>query len=95
MQLSGRATAGAIAICAMILPGVSGSFLLLMLGMYDNVLGAVTDRDLVSLGVFLVGAVVGLALFSQVLHLALQRHHDLVKAVLIGLMAGSVRVLWP
>ena len=45
--------------------------------------------------VFLAGAVVGLALFSQLLYLALQRYHDVVLAVLIGLMAGSVRVLWP
>ena len=87
--------AGAIAICAMILPGVSGSFLLVVLGMYEPVLSAVTDRDLAPLAVFMVGAVVGLALFSQVLHWALQHHHDVVMARLIGLMAGSVRVLWP
>lgn len=87
--------AGAIAICAMILPGVSGSFLLVVLGMYEPVLSAVTARDLTSLGVFAIGAIVGLALFSQVLHWALQHHHDLVMAMLIGLMAGSVRVLWP
>ncbi len=87
--------AGAIAICAMILPGISGSFLLVLMGMYGPVLAAVTDRDVVTLGVFMLGAVLGLALFSQVLHLALQRAHDPVLAVLIGLMAGSVRVLWP
>ena len=87
--------AGAIAICAMILPGVSGSFLLVVMGMYAPVLAAVTDRDFVALGVFMAGAVIGLALFSQVLHVALQRYHDLVLAALIGLMAGSVRVLWP
>ena len=86
---------GAIAICAMILPGVSGSFLLVVLGMYGPVLSAVTDRDLVSLAVFAVGAVIGLALFSQVLHRALSTAHDIVLAALIGLMAGSVRVLWP
>lgn len=87
--------AGSIAICAMILPGVSGSFLLVTMGMYGAVLGAVTDRDLVSLGAFMVGAVLGLALFSQVLHWALEQHYDDVMAVLIGLMAGSLRVLWP
>ena len=86
---------GAIAICAMILPGVSGSFLLVVLGMYGPVLSAVTDRDLASLAVFAVGAVIGLALFSQVLHRALRSYHDIVLAGLIGLMAGSVRVLWP
>ena len=87
--------AGAIAICAMILPGVSGSFLLVVMGMYGPVLAAVTDRDLASLGVFAVGAIIGLAVFSQVLHRALERRHDVVLAALIGLMAGSLRVLWP
>jgi putative membrane protein len=87
--------AGAIAICAMILPGVSGSFLLLMMGMYAAVLGAVHDRDVVSLGVFLVGAVIGLSLFSTGLGWLLSRHYGLVLAGLIGLMVGSLRVLWP
>ena len=87
--------AGAIAICAMILPGVSGSFLLVVMGMYGPALSALTELEIINLLAFGAGAVVGLALFSQVLHLALQRHHDRVMAVLIGLMAGSVRVLWP
>jgi putative membrane protein len=87
--------AGAIAICAMILPGVSGSFLLVVMGMYGPALNALTEVEIFNLLAFLSGAVVGLALFSQVLHLALQRYHDLVMAILIGLMAGSVRVLWP
>jgi putative membrane protein len=87
--------AGAIAICAMILPGVSGSFLLVVMGMYGPVLAAVTEPDVVVLVTFMAGCVVGLALFSQVLHRALQRHHDVVLAALIGLMAGSIRVLWP
>ncbi|MGI9667388.1 MAG: DUF368 domain-containing protein [Acidimicrobiia bacterium] len=87
--------AGAIAICAMILPGISGSFLLVVMGMYGPVLSAVTDRDFASLAVFGLGAIIGLALFSQLLYRALRSHHDLVLAVLIGLMAGSVRVLWP
>lgn len=86
---------GAIAVCAMILPGVSGSFLLLMLGMYDNVLAAVNDRDLLPLGVFVLGAVVGLALFSQALHWGLVHHERTMLAALIGLMVGSLRVLWP
>ena len=86
---------GAIAICAMILPGISGSFLLVMMGMYTPLLAAATDRDVLTLVVFMLGAVVGLALFSQLLHVALHRAHDRVLAVLIGLMAGSIRVLWP
>lgn len=87
--------AGALAICAMILPGISGSLILLLIGMYAAVLDAVNDRDFLVVGVFLIGAVVGLALFSQVLHWALRRHHDLMLGALIGLMAGSLRVLWP
>ncbi|HUF31587.1 MAG TPA: DUF368 domain-containing protein [Acidimicrobiales bacterium] len=87
--------AGAVAICAMILPGISGSFLLLMLGVYDSILGAVTDRDLAVAAVFALGCVVGLALFSSLLDWALKHHHDLVMGGLIGLMVGSLRVLWP
>ena len=86
---------GAVAICAMILPGISGSLILVMLGMYGPVLDAVTDREVGLLGVFLVGATIGLALFAQLLHWALEQYHDTVMAVLIGLMLGSTRVLWP
>lgn len=87
--------AGAIAIVAMILPGISGSFILLMLGMYEAVLAAVNDRDLAIVLVFLLGAVVGLALFSTLLDKLLRNYHDTAMAMLIGLMAGSLRVLWP
>ncbi len=87
--------AGAIAICAMILPGISGSFLLVVLGMYAPLLAAVTDRDIAALAVFTMGAVIGLALFSQLLDRALRTHHDTVISSLIGLMAGSIRILWP
>ena len=86
---------GAIAICAMILPGISGSFLLVMMGMYTEVLGAVNDRDVVSLGAFVVGAVLGLALFSTLLHWLLDNYHNWVIAAMVGLMLGSTRVLWP
>ena len=87
--------AGAIAICAMILPGISGSFILVMLGMYTEVLGAVNDRDFVLLFAFVVGCVVGLALFSTLLNYLLKRYHRWVLAAMIGLMLGSTRVLWP
>ncbi len=86
---------GAIAICAMILPGVSGSFLLVAMGMYQPVLSAVTSGDYASLAVFLMGCVVGLALFSQLLHWALSEHYDTVMALMIGLLVGSLRILWP
>ena len=84
-----------IAICAMILPGVSGSFLLVTMGMYDDVLAAVNDREFGILILFALGCVVGLALFSRVLAWLLDNHHDIVVAAMIGLMLGSVRVLWP
>tara|TARA_B110000305_G_scaffold241536_1_gene316088 strand:+ start:629 stop:1543 length:915 start_codon:yes stop_codon:yes gene_type:complete len=86
---------GAIAICAMILPGISGSFLLVMMGMYTEVLGAVNDRDFVSLGAFIVGAVLGLALFSTLLSWLLEHYRTWVIAAMVGLMLGSMRVLWP
>lgn len=87
--------AGAIAIVAMILPGISGSFILLMLGMYEATIGAVDDREIGILLVFLAGATIGLALFSTLLDRLLRDHHDTMMAALIGLMAGSLRVLWP
>ncbi|HEU4894261.1 MAG TPA: DUF368 domain-containing protein [Acidimicrobiia bacterium] len=87
--------AGALAICAMILPGISGSLILLLIGMYAPVLAAVNDRDFLVVGVFALGAIIGLAIFSQVLHWALHRHHDVILAALVGLMAGSLRVVWP
>jgi putative membrane protein len=86
---------GAVAICAMILPGISGSLILVLIGTYDAVLGAVNERDYAAIAVFVLGAIVGLALFSQILYRALRRAHDLVLAMLIGLMAGSLRILWP
>jgi len=86
---------GALAICAMILPGISGSFILVLIGMYTEVLGAVNDRDVVALGATAAGCIVGLALFSSVLTWSLEHHHDLVIAAMVGLMLGSLRVLWP
>ncbi len=87
--------AGAIAICAMILPGISGSFLLVMMGMYTEVLGAVNDRNFFVLAMFTLGCVVGLALFSTLLNWLLANYHRWVLAAMIGLMLGSTRVLWP
>ncbi len=87
--------AAAIAICAMILPGISGSFLLLMMGMYAGVLNAVNEREIADVAIFMVGAVIGLALFSTLLSWLLEHHADRVLAAIIGLMIGSARVLWP
>lgn len=86
---------GAIAIVAMILPGISGSFLLLLMGKYAQVLEAVTNRDILTLAVFMLGAVVGLALFSRVLSWLFANYHDLVMATLTGVLLGSLRKLWP
>ncbi|HSJ28350.1 MAG TPA: DUF368 domain-containing protein, partial [Acidimicrobiia bacterium] len=85
----------ALAVCAMILPGVSGSFLLLVVGLYEPTLRAVDGRDWTYLGVFVVGMVVGLGSFSLLLGRLLARRHDVTMAVLVGLMAGSLRALWP
>jgi putative membrane protein len=63
--------------------------------MYEAVLGAVNGRDVLVLGVFILGAIIGLALFSSGLHWALDNHHDLVMAAITGLLLGSLRVLWP
>ena len=89
------AGAGALAICAFILPGVSGSFLLLAIGMYQQVLGTVTDLRIGALLSFAAGAAVGLGVFSRFLEWLLGRYHDVVVAAMIGLMVGSFRILWP
>jgi putative membrane protein len=86
---------GAVAVCAMVLPGISGSFLLLMLGMYSAVIGMVDERLVGDAVVFGVGAIIGLACFSSLLAGLLERRRDDVLAVMVGLMVGSLRVLWP
>lgn len=87
--------AGAVAISAMILPGLSGSFLLIIIGKYQQVLDAVAGRDLVTLAPFFLGAVVGIALFSRVLTWLFDRYHDLMILLLAGLMLGSLAKIWP
>lgn len=86
---------GMIAICAMILPGISGSFILLLLGKYSQILDAVTNRDILTLIVFMGGAIVGLALFARLLSWLFSKHHDISIAILAGFMLGSIRKLWP
>lgn len=87
--------AAAVAICALVLPGVSGSFLLYVIGLYEPTLTAVTDRDLGYIAVFAAGAVLGLALFVKGLHWLLHHHHTLTMVAMAGLMLGSLRALWP
>jgi putative membrane protein len=86
---------GAIAICAMILPGISGSFILVLLGKYQYILEAVNQRDFMVLFIVAAGAGVGITAFSRLLGWLLTRYHDLMVAVLIGLMIGSLRKIWP
>ena len=86
---------GMIAITAMILPGISGSFMLLILGQYDYVLSAVSNRDLPPVIVVGLGAVVGIIAFSRVLSYLLMRYYDLTVALLVGFMAGSLWKIYP
>ena len=91
--------AGMIAICAMILPGISGSFLLLILGKYQFITAALRapgePGSLAVIGLFLLGAVVGITGFSRLLSWVLHRWHMVTLAFLTGLMAGSLRKIWP
>lgn len=89
------AIAGSIAICAMILPGVSGSFLLLLMGVYPVVLRALTEFDWVLLGSFVIGAVSGLLLFSHVLSWLLRHYRNVTLATLTGFLVGSLHIVWP
>jgi putative membrane protein len=86
---------GALAICAMILPGISGSFILLLLGLYPSVLAAVEQGDWPLLLAFMAGCACGLLAFVRLLKWLLARHHDTVMALLGGFMAGSLVKLWP
>ena len=86
---------GAVAICAMILPGISGSFILVLMGKYQYILEAVNNRNLLVLFIVAAGACVGLAAFSRLLGWLLARYHDYMVAFLTGLMLGSLRKVWP
>ncbi len=86
---------GAIVICAMILPGISGSFILVLLGKYQYILGAVNNRDFITLGIFAMGATIGIITFAQVLSWLFKRYHNVTIALLTGLMLGSLRKVWP
>ncbi|MCA9672112.1 MAG: DUF368 domain-containing protein [Myxococcales bacterium] len=89
------AGAGAIAIAAMILPGISGSFMLLMMGVYFELLAAINSRNYPLLGVFMLGCLVGLLLFTRLLNYLLEKHHDVTIGFLLGLVVGSLWAIWP
>lgn len=100
---------GFIAIIAMILPGISGAFILLLMGSYETVIGTINQfRDglvnfntevlgqaILKLGVFAIGAIIGLKSFSKVLHWMFEKHKNTTLALLIGFMAGSLNKVWP
>jgi putative membrane protein len=86
---------GALAIAVMLLPGISGSLMLLVLGQYTTIAGAVHAPDFMRLGIFGAGIVLGLLLFIPFLKRLLRTHHDVTMAALTGLMAGSLVALWP
>lgn len=86
---------GSIAICAMILPGISGSFILVLLGMYKFILEAVGNFEIAVILTFLVGAAIGIIAFSNVLSWLLKKYHNATIAVLAGFMVGSLNKVWP
>lgn len=86
---------GAIAICAMILPGISGAFILLILGVYKIIIDAIHDRDLKLIAYFGFGCVVGLLSFSRVLKWLLNHKQTQTLAVLTGFLLGSLNKIWP
>lgn len=87
--------AGFIAICAMILPGISGSFLLLLMGMYAPIVAAVSNAQLSTLALFATGCLLGLLFFSRLLNYLLQRFHDSMLALLSGIVIGALYRIWP
>ena len=87
--------AGCIAICAMILPGISGAFILLLLGKYEFIIQSLIDLNIAVIGVFLIGCVIGLISFSHLLTWILDHYHDITIALLAGFMVGSLNKVWP
>jgi putative membrane protein len=86
---------GCVAVCAWILPGMSGSFMLLMLGLYQTVIAAIKNFELLTLGYLGLGCVFGLMVFSRTLTVLLTRFHDVTVALLVGFMLGSLTKIWP
>jgi putative membrane protein len=86
---------GAIAICAMILPGISGSFILVLMGSYHLVLNALHDKDLVIIGLFMSGCLVGILSFARLLKFLFSKFKELTIALLTGFMIGSLYKVWP
>ncbi|MBK8488549.1 MAG: DUF368 domain-containing protein [Bacteroidetes bacterium] len=86
---------GAIAICAMILPGISGSFIMLLMGMYEFILNSLTSLKISVILTFMAGAAIGIVSFSHLLSWMLRKYHNLTIAILTGFMIGSLNKVWP
>lgn len=86
---------GALAICAMILPGISGGYILLLLGMYKPVLDALHDKDFGVIAVLMAGAITGLLSFSRLLKWLFDHYENLTLAILTGFIVGSLNKIWP
>ena len=86
---------GSVAICAMILPGISGSFILLILGQYEFVINAVKELDVIALAPAVAGMVLGIMVFARILSWLLKHYHQVTVTLLIGFMLGSLRRIWP
>lgn len=86
---------GALAICAMILPGISGSFILLILGKYTFILDAINNREIGIIAVFGAGCIIGLLSFARLVSWLLHKFHDIAVALLAGFMIGSLNKIWP
>ncbi len=99
LQLSGASLvvflSGALAICAMILPGISGSFILVLIGMYSVIIQAVTEQDWMLLAIFALGCGCGLMLFARFLSWCLAHFHSVTMALLTGFLLGSLTIVWP
>ena len=88
-------TAGVVALCAMILPGISGSFMLLLMGVYFDLLICINERQILMLAIFAAGAATGLLVFSRFLNYLLQKHGDATMSFMLGLVIGSLYAIWP
>lgn len=86
---------GAIAICAMILPGISGSFIMLLMGMYEFILNSLTSLKIAVILTFIAGASIGIISFSHLLSWMLRKYHNVTISILTGFMVGSLNKVWP
>lgn len=87
--------AGSVAICAMILPGLSGSFILMMMGMYETIIAALVGTNVPLLASFVVGCILGLLMFSHLLSWLMRHYFNAIMAILVGFLVGSLKAIWP